>query len=219
MVDFKLKILNYGGIFSESDIKLPDGYICETSYSSLGNDEVTGYLYVCEDNKVNDKYLKDGVNYNCCISKYPGYFVLFLDRCLITNLDEVINGGACKKCNIDELNALFDFDYWITRENFTGISFNELKEKYGSDVTKYEHIISYNKIIGFSGDSNHVKCLTILNESFISTDKVDEIFKHFVSYDTFDLLTDVFKDKIKWIKGEEINKKVQTRIDEILTLN
>jgi hypothetical protein len=114
---------------------------------------------------------------------------------------------------------LFDFDYLITRENFTGITFNDLKEIYGSDVTKYEHIISYNKIIGFSGDSNHVKCLTILNESFISTDKVDEIFKHFVSYDTFDLLTDVFKDKIKWIKGEEINKKVQTRIDEILSLN
>lgn len=220
-MDLNLKILNYGGDYSYITIKLPiGGYLCETSYGNLGNDYVTGYLFACKDTKENEKHFSNSINYNCYVCKYPGYFIIFIDRCKIKNLDEVVNNGECSLCDIDKFNSLFAFDkYWVVRENFKHIRFSDLVNKFGDDVTKYEHVISYNKVLGFSGDSNHVKCLTVYNENIMEIDKkIDMITKQFLCFDSFDLFEShkYCGDKIKWLLNDDIFTKVQNRINEIL---
>ena len=205
-----LKILVWGGDYNEETLILPDeGIICETSYVHMGNDYVTGYIYVTSNTEEHKQTIKPSFNSYICFT--PTQIVVFLDRCRIES--------EVKLSTLDELNAYMDFNYWIELRNLSIISVEALKRMYGENIPKavLEYVNIYTKPLRFTGHGFFVETFEVWKDSSIDEGKkIDQIIRERREFDTYDIKS-YNKLKPTWRKYDEVNDKVQQRINEILS--
>lgn len=202
-----LQTLYYGGDLKSYTIELPDdGIICETSYESLGRDDVTGYIYVTS----NTEEHKEVINHLNHIKSYPTFtpeqIILFIDSSKITSANIHLS-------SLEELNAYMKFDYWIKMITPPNYSIDYLLNNLDS-LKLYTN--SYEKIIRFIGSGSTVEVLTVGNDDWLHEDKkVDLICKSTKEINTFDILSWIKTQPI-WMPKEKLDQVVENRIQEIL---
>ena len=202
-----LQTLYYGGGLKSHTIELPDdGIICETSWQSLGRDDVTGYIYITS----NTEEHKEMIDHLGHIKAYPTFtpeqIIIFIDSSKIVSTSTSLS-------SLEELNAYVKFNYWIKMVTPPNYSIEFLLNNLDS-LKLYTN--SYERIIRFTGSGSTVEALTIGNDDWLyEGKKVDLICKSNKDIDTFDTLSWT-KTRPIWVPKEELDQVVENRIQEIL---
>lgn len=202
-----LQTLYYRGDLKSHTIELPDdGIICETSWESLGRDDVTGYIYVTS-NTEEHKEIIDQLSH---IKAYPTFtpeqIIVFIDSSKITSTNIHVS-------TLEELNAYMKFDYWIKIISPANYSIDYLLNNLGS-LKLYTN--SYERIVRFTGSGSKVEVLTVGNDDWRHEGKkVDLICKSNKEIRIFDTLSWIDTQPV-WESKEKLNQVVEKRIQEIL---
>ena len=206
-----LQTLYYNGDLKSHTIELPDdGIICETSWESLGRDDITGYIYVTS----NTEEHKEIIDHLSHIKAYPTFtpeqIILFIDSSKIVSIDTHLS-------TLEELNSYMKFEYWIKMVTYDHFSLKDLTnglEFLMSSLKKYAN--SYERIIRFTGSGSEVEVLTIGNDDWLyEGKKVDLICKSNKEISIFDTLSWI-KTQPVWEPKEKLDQVVENRIQEIL---
>ena len=207
-----LQTLYYNGDLKSHTIELPDdGIICETSWESLGRDDITGYIYVTS----NTEEHKEIIDHLSHIKAYPTFtpeqIILFIDSSKIVSIDTHLS-------TLEELNSYMKFEYWIKMVTYDHFSLKDLTnglEFLMSSLKKYAN--SYERIIRFTGSGSKVEVLTVGNDDWLHEGKkVDLICKSNKEIGIFDTLSWI-KTQPVWEPKEKLDQIVENRIQEILT--
>lgn len=202
-----LQTLYYNGGLNSDTIELPDdGIICETSWESLGRDDVTGYIYVTRNTEEHAEMINNLNHIKAYPTFTPEQIILFIDSSKIVSTNIQLS-------TLEELNAYMKFEYWIKMVTPPNYSIDYLLNNLDS-LKLYTN--SYEKIIRFTGHGSEVEVLTIGNDDWLHEGKkVDLICKSKKEILTFDTL---YWTQIQpvWVPKEELDQIVENRIQEIL---
>lgn len=203
----------YRGEFDET-VELPDdGIICETSWKSLGRNDITGYLYVTTNTEEHYKLIDSNSSVKMNVTFTPTQIVVFLDSCKIKNESDI------SFSTLDELNSYMDFNYWLTVSNFKRVTINELKQLYDDNPVDWlKFIYHYIKPIRFTGNGCDVEVFMVgKNDPLYPLKKLDIITKCVKDFTYLDDDGHWSDDNVKWHKFNELNDDVEQRIKEILS--